>query len=185
MICDNDHFSSSWTEKQYLVPGEYIPGQRETREQCAITAPASTQQGARQGPAAFMARESTVHTHSARMWGICLIKRTNQGVYMMLGLPSVQEGSGTIVFKQHPCCSAGSSPCRCTSAPLRAEGLQGQGPHFALHHLLILLMLHYWGYSETAVMEMVPLNLISASPCLNQCSSDIHLITKPCSARSA
>ena len=82
-------------------------------------------------------------TRSARMWGTCLIKRTNQGVYMMLGLPSVQEGSGTIVFKQHPCCSAGSCPCRCTSAPLRAEGPQGQGPHFALHHLLILLMLHY------------------------------------------
>lgn len=62
LICDNDHFRSSWTEKQYLVPGEYIPGQRETRERCAITAPASPQQGARQGPAAFMARESTVHT---------------------------------------------------------------------------------------------------------------------------
>lgn len=69
-ICDHYHFSSLWAEKQYLVPTEYIPEQRETQEQHVTTARASTQHGpatpatvgAQQGPAAFMAWESTKHT---------------------------------------------------------------------------------------------------------------------------
>lgn len=45
LIRDHNHFSSVRAEKQYLVPGEYIPEQRDTQEQRAPTAPASTQEG--------------------------------------------------------------------------------------------------------------------------------------------
>lgn len=86
-------------------------------------------------------------THSAQMQGFCLTKRTNQDVYMMPGLPSVQEGSGMPCFKA-------SHILQCWQ--LRVAVLQrlprGRDPPSLtdFHHLphLIPLKLHSQSYSE-------------------------------------
>lgn len=135
LICDLDHFSSLWAEKQYLVPRDYVPGQQDT--------------GA-------MRHSSTCYSSSINPTGI-------RHTY------DCREHGSLAAFMARE--SSAHTPCQCR---VFAWWKEERRCAYDTLLLLILLRLHYWGYSETAV-STIHLSPVSAFLYLNQYSSDSHL----------
>lgn len=149
------------------------------------TDPTGTRHGCRRRDPQPLQLGKAPRTHSAPTQGFGLIERTNQEVFMMSALPSVQEGSGTSCFQAAPVPQR--RQLRVTVLLLSLEQRVPKdrdctftnrftpSPALGSPEAPLLRLFGNCCYEGGTLKP----HLISASPCFNQWRSDVQLSLNP------